>query len=98
MADEVIPPTIKGNLALSSIGRGNAAITDIPIENYFLIFVPAVVILILCTVLFEKDETVTKNNIIWLQAIDVIMVFVLIYGLLSLFAALGQYTLTITKS
>lgn len=94
----MIPPTIKGNLALSQIGRGNPAITDIPIENYFLIFGPAVVILILCTILFEKDETVTKNNIIWLQAIDVIMVVVLIYGLLSLFGALGQYTLTVTKS
>ena len=97
MSSDTIPAVLKGNLALSAIGRGNDAVTDVPLEVYLLIFGPAAVILILCTVLFSKDETVTKNKVIWLQTIDVIMVLILVYGIFLLLAATGKYVILRTK-
>ena len=96
-ATEVLPEVVKANLSLKAIGRGNDAISEIPLDTYFYVFGPAVVILILCIVLFEKDETVTKNQILWLQAIDVLMVAVLVYGLMLMLAALGRFVMVHNK-
>ena len=93
MSDELS----RANQALKTVGLGNDAISEIPITTYLWIFGPAILILILCTILFVKDETVSKSTVTALQVIDVIAVAVLLYGLTTLFTTLGRYVISHTK-